>query len=75
MEDKFLLGQHEALLQQMVKGQSEIFDRLGSIEQTLAERRGERRAGTFVWGSLSGVVGSAVVFVTKAWMAAHGATR
>ena len=71
MDGQFLLGQHEASLKQLIEGQSEIFNRLGSIESTLAERRGERRVGSFLWGSFSGVVGGFVVFVTKAWLVGH----
>jgi hypothetical protein len=69
--DQFLLGQHEALLKQVIQGQDNIFARLGSIESNLAERRGERRVGTALWSTTSGAFGALIVFITRAWMAKH----
>lgn len=71
MADSFNLGRHEGLIEQLVSGQTEIFNRLGAIEITLAERRGERRVATMLWASGSGAIGALIVFITKAWMVAH----
>lgn len=73
MADQFILGQHEATLNTLVRGQTEIFNRLGDIENSLAQRQGERRVATFLWASVSGVVGTFAVFITKAWLAGHNA--
>jgi hypothetical protein len=71
MANDFNLGRHEALIEQLVRGQNQIFARLGDVENILAERRGERRVATAIWASASGAVGAFVVFITKAWLSAH----
>jgi hypothetical protein len=71
MADSFNLGRHEGLIEQLVKGQDQIFARLGDVENILAERRGERKAASMLWASTSGALGALVVFITKAWLAKH----
>ena len=70
-DSQFTLGQHEALIQRLVDGQDKIVDRLGAIERALAEKRGERRMATALWAASSGMLGTFVVFISKAWLAAH----
>ena len=67
----FTLGEHEALLARLEKGQDAIFARLGAIEQTLAEQRGARRTGAAVWGGVSGMSGAIIALLTKAYLASH----
>jgi hypothetical protein len=70
-EQTFTLGEHNALLKRLEQGQDAIFKRLGTIEQTLAEQRGARRAGAAFWGGISGLSGALIALITKAWLASH----
>lgn len=71
VESQFTLGKHEATLTALMAGQDAIFSRLGRIEKTLAERRGERRVAHIIWATCSGALAALVVSFTKAWLAVH----
>lgn len=72
MADQFNLGRHEALIERLVRGQDEIFNRLGDVENLLAEKKGERRVTAALWSASGGAIGALVVFVAKAWLTVHG---
>lgn len=46
------------MLQQLVEGQQRTETRLSAIEQTLAEKRGERRVSLWIAGVTAGYLGS-----------------
>lgn len=56
-------GALEILLQQLVDGQAGMYDRLGKIETTLAERKGERKVALWLFGTLSGTAGATLTTI------------
>lgn len=54
------------LLQQLVDGQTSMNTRLGAIEKYMAEKKGERKMALWLFGTMSGVAGSAMTtFVAR----------
>lgn len=68
----FKVGEHEGLIQTLVDSMGRIEGRLASIEQTLAEKKGERRVALWALGTLSGAVGAFLTAAIKAFLGKHG---
>jgi hypothetical protein len=71
MSDQFTLGEHDALISTLLKGQTEILDRVTKIEVHMAERRGERRVALWTLTTVAGVVGAAVTSLVQAVVRHH----
>lgn len=69
--DQFTLGEHDALITTLLKGQTEILERVTKIEVHLAERRGERRVALWALGTGGGIVGAVVTTVLQAIVRRH----
>ena len=53
------------MLQTLIEGQKRAESRLSAIEQTLAEKRGERRVSLWVAGAAAGYLGSLAPTLVK----------
>lgn len=62
-----MLGEHEAVIRELVKGQERIEKKVDAITTVLAERTGERRAGTKVAVVASFLVSTAVSLLGAFW--------
>lgn len=63
MANDFNLGRHEALIERLVEGQSQLVERVSAIEKLLAERAGERRVALWVVSALGGIVGGVASWI------------
>jgi hypothetical protein len=72
--NNFNLGRHEALIEQLVSGQTDIVSRLGDIEKTIADQAGERRATRWAMTTAGGFVGATLAFVAH-FLPSWGSTR
>jgi hypothetical protein len=76
---QFLLGQLVERSERMENDVSEIKNRLGTIETSLAEKRGADKAKHRRMAALGGIAGSvvtgAVTLITKVWLAYHAGPR
>ena len=69
-DQNFNLGRHEALIEQLVKGQDTLIERVTAIEQILAEKRAERRMVVWAGGSVAGALGALCIWILKTAFAA-----
>lgn len=60
-ENEFVLGEHNAAIEQLLQNQQIIQRDIGEIRQILAERRGERRVA--LWVASAG--GAILVFLVR----------
>lgn len=70
-DNDFMLGRLAEATERLAKGQDEIFERLGNIEQQLAEKKGERRATGWMLGAAGGAVGAVVTALARFLAAKH----
>lgn len=61
----FILGQHEAAIRELLDRTERIEAGMTSIQQTLAEQRGEKRVALYVAGAVGALVMSVLAFAVK----------
>jgi len=64
-DDKFMLGQHEAQIDNLVIDMASVKEDVAWIKGHIAERTGERRVAFWLAGSAGGVVVTAIGFIAR----------
>jgi NH3-dependent NAD+ synthetase len=65
MADSFNLGRHEEAIENLSRDMADVKSDVRAIRESLAEKKGERRAALYVSGGVGSVVATLITFAAK----------